>query len=182
MKFHGIHQSQTGSTSVAAVREASIASPRRKSPAPPSTSNKKRKLVDYADTNPNINIDDDEGLDNVKTESRTGVKVEAVKAEAIKGEETEQERITDSTSYTDVAASTGAFQSTSNSVYGFDGVQDSAMFDDFLRFGGSPQLNNEVQTALTGNPTDGPTASNKMAPASGSGNAQRVRESIVIVD
>ena len=180
MKFHGIHQSQSGSTSVAAVREASIASPRRKSPAPAVTGSKKRKLVNYAETTSNINTDDDEGLDNVKAESSTSVKAEAVKAEPIKGEDTGEETIPDSTSYTGLTTSTGA--STSNSAFGFDGIHDSAMFDDFLRFGGSAPANNESQTALSGDQSDGATASTSMTPATGSGDGHGVHESIVIVD
>ena len=173
MKFHGIHQSQSGSTSVSAVREASIASPRRKSPAPAGPSNKKRKLVNYAEKTSNINTDDDEGLDNVKAESSTSIKAEAVKAEAIKGEDTGEETIPDSTSYTGL---------TSNSAFGFDGIHDSAMFDDFLRFGGSTLANNESQTALSGDQFDGATASTSMTPATGSGDGHGVHESIVIVD
>ena len=183
MKFHGIHQSQTGSTSVSAVREASVASTRRKSPAAPSTtSNKKRKLISHAETTSNLNTDDDEGFENVKPESNTGIKAEAIKAEAIKGEASGQESIPDSTSYTDLTASTGAFQSAANSAYGFDGIQDSAMFDDFLRFGGTSQANNGIQTALSGNESDGGTASTNMAPATGSGDGHKVQESILIVD
>ena len=181
MKFHGIHQSQSGSTSVSTVREASVASPRRKSPAPPGTSNKKRKLVNYAETTSNLNTDDDEGLDNVKAESSTSIKAEAVKVEHIKGEDTE-ESIADSTSYADLTASTDAFQPTSNSAFGFDGIHDSAMFDDFLRFGGSTQANVESQAALSGDRSDGATASTNMTPATGSGDGHRVHESILIVD
>ena len=182
MKFHGIHQSQSGSTSVSTVREASVASPRRKSPAPSGTSNKKRKLVNYAETTSNLNTDDDEGLDNLKAESSTNVKAEAVKTEPIKGEETGEESLPDSTSYTGLTASTGAFQSTSNSPFGFDGIHDSAMFDDFLRFGGSSKANNESQTALSGDQSDGATASTIMTPATGSGDGHGVHESILIVD
>ena len=182
MKFHGIHQSQSGSTSVSTVREASVASPRRKSPAPHGPSNKKRKLVNYAETTSNLNTDDDEGLDNVKAESSTSIKAEAIKAEPIKGEDTGEESIPDSTSYTGLTASTGAFQSTSNSTFGFDGIHDSAMFDDFLRFGGSTQGNVESQTALSGDQSDGATASTNMAPATGSGDGHGVHESILIVD
>ena len=174
MKFHGIHQSQTGSTSVSAVREASIASPRRKSPAPAVTSNKKRKLVNYAETASNLNTDDDEGLENVKAES--------IKAEPVKAEDAGQEGIADSTSYTGLTASTGDFQSASNSAFSFDGIHDSAMFDDFLRFGGSPQANNESQTALSGNQSDGATPPTNMTPATGSGDGHGVHKSILIVD
>ena len=176
MKFHGIHQSQSGSTSVSAVREASIASPRRKSPAPAGPSSKKRKLVNYAETTSNINTDDDEGLDNVKAESSASVKAEAVKAEPVKGEDTGEETIPDSTSYTGLTAST------SNSAFGFDGIHDSAMFDDFLRFGGSAPANNESQIALSGDQFDGATASTSMTPATGSGDGHGMHESIVIVD
>ena len=182
MKFHGIHQSQSGSTSVSTVREASVASTRRKSPAPAGTSNKKRKLVNYADTTSKLNTDDDEGLDNVKAESSTSIKAEAVKAESVKEENTGQESLPDPTSYMDIAAPTGALQSASNSAYGFDGVHDSAMFDDFLRFGGSVQTNNESQTALSGDQSDGATASTNMTPATGSGDGHGVHESILIVD
>ena len=182
MKFHGIHQSQSGSTSVSSVREASVASPRRKSPAPAGNSNKKRKLVNYADTTSNLNTDDDEGLGNVKAESSTSVKAEAVEGESIKGENTGQESIPDSTSYTDTTAATGAFQSASNSAYSFDGVHDSAMFDDFLRFGGSAPANNGAQTALSGDQSDEATASTNMTPATGSGDGYGVHESILIVD
>ena len=182
MKFHGIHQSQSGSTSVATVREASVASPRRKSPAPPGTSNKKRKLAKYAETTSNLNTDDDEGLDNVKAESSTSVKVEAIKAEQIKGEDAGQEGIPDSTSYTDLAASTGPVESNSDSAYSFNGVHDSAMFDDFLRFGGSPQISDETQTALSGDQAEGASASTKMTPASRGGDGHGAHESILIVD
>ena len=182
MKFHGIHQSQSGSNSVSAVREASIASPRRKSPAPPSSSNKKRKLVNYAETASNLNTDDDEGLDNVKAESSTTIKAESVKTEAIKGEDFGEESIPDTSGYTDLTASTSAFQSTSNSAFGFDGIHDSAMFDDFLRFGGSNRASNESQTALSGDQSDGATASTSMTPATGSGDGHGVHESILIVD
>ena len=182
MKFHGIHQSQSGSTSVSAVREASVASSPRKSSAPAGTSNKKRKLVNYAETNCNLNTDDDEGLESVKAEPKISIKGEATKAEAIKGEDTGEENIADSTSYTDLAASSGAFQSASNSAYGFDGINDSAMFDDFLRFGGSVQDNNGTQTTLSGDPSDGATASANMTPATGSGDGHAMHESILIVD
>ena len=164
------------------VREASVASPRRKSPAPSGTSNKKRKLVNYAETTSNLNTDDDEGLDNVKAESSTAVKAETIKTEPIKGEETGEESLPGSTSCTSLTASTGAFQSTSNSAFGFDGIHDSAMFDDFLRFGGSAQINSESQTALSGDQSDGATASTNMTPATGSGDGHGVHESILIVD
>lgn len=182
MKFHGIHQSQSGSTSVSAVREASVASSPRKSSAPAGTSNKKRKLVDYAEKTSNLNTDDDEGLGNFKAESSSIIKAEANKAEAIKAEDTGEENTADSTSYTDLTASTGAFQSASNSAYGFDGIHDSAMFDDFLRFGGSVQAINGAQTALSGDQSDGATASTNMTPATGSGDGHAVHESILIVD
>ena len=182
MKFHGIHQSQSGSTSVSTVREASVASPRRKSPAPPGPSNKKRKLAKFAETTSNLNTDDDEGLDNVKAESSTSVKVEAIKAEPIKGEDVGQESIPDPTSYTDLAASTGPVESSSNSAYGFDGIHDSAMFDDFLRFGGSTQVNDEIQTALSGDQAEGASASIKKTSATRSGDGHGVHENIVIVD
>ena len=177
MKFHGIHQSQTGSTSVSAVREASVASSPRKSSAPAGTPSKKRKLVNYAETNCNLNTDDDEGLENVKAEPNI-----SIKGEAIKGEDTGEENVPDSTSYADLATSSGAFQSASNSAYGFDGINDSAMFDDFLRFGGSIQDNNGTQTALSGDQSDGATASANMTPATGSGDGHAVHESILIVD
>ena len=182
MKFHGIHQSQSGSTTVSTIREASIASPSRRSPAPASTSTKKRKLDKFAETTSNLNTDDDEGLGDIKAESSTTVKAEVVKAERIKDEHNVQESIADSTTSTNIVEPNGAFQYTFDSAMGFNGIHDSAMFDDFLRCGGSIPPNYEFQSASKGDQSDGAPASMNMNPATGSRNGHGMHESILITD
>ena len=172
MKANGIHQSQSGPTTPSSIRDTPTPSSRRKnSPsAGPSTSasgSKKRKLDDYAETTSGLNTDDDEGLFNAKAESSTAVKAEPVKAEhvesgkvkaeVIKEESTGQEGTDDSTACAD------KFVYPSSGGMGFDGADDSTLFDDFLAFGGSV-------------PSIG------MTPATGNGNGHGQPESIVIAD
>lgn len=134
MKANGIHQSQSGPTTVSSIRDTPVPSPRRKTSPSAGPSNKKRKLDSYAETTSNVNTDDDEGLCNVKTES--SIKAE-VKAEPIKEDPTMEEVTADST------ASIGTFQPAFRDTMGFDGANDGSLFDDFLAFGGSlPTMGN----------------------------------------
>lgn len=115
MKAHGIHQSQTGSSS---IRDTPIPSPRSKG-SPATGSSKKRKLDQFTDTNSNIAEDDDEGLNRIKPEPS-----KAVKAETVKEEPAAAEVSVDSAS-------------TFQHCQGFDGTDDGSIFNDFLYFGGS---------------------------------------------
>ena len=131
MKANGIHQSQNGSPTAPSIRDTPVPSPRRKASPSTGPSNKKRKLDKFNETTSNLNTDDDEGLDDVKAESSTALKAETVKAEPIKEEATGQESNSDST------APTETFQYPSrDAAMGFDGANDSSLFDDFLAFGG----------------------------------------------
>lgn len=163
MKANGIHQSQSGGTTVSNIRDTPIPSPRRKTSPSAGPSNKKRKLDNYAETTSNLNTDDDEGLSNLKAEPSTPVKDEAVKSETIKEEPTGDECTPDS------AASTGDFQYHSSGVVGFDGANDSAMFDDFLALD-DPSRQGHGFAAVS------------MHPATGTGDGQGLHESIVITD
>lgn len=131
MKANGIHQSQSGSTTVSSIRDTPIPSPRRKTSPVAGPSNKKRKLDNYAETTSNFNTDDDEGLSNIKAESSSVVKAEPIKAEPIKEEPTGEGGTADST------ASTGELQYPAGDTMGFDGANDGSLFDDFMAFGGS---------------------------------------------
>ncbi|KAM0805330.1 hypothetical protein BDR22DRAFT_969069 [Usnea florida] len=168
MKANGIHQSQSGPTTPSSARDTPGPSSRRKNspsagPSGSAPSSKKRKLDDYAETTSNINTDDDESPFNVKTESgETTVKAENVepgkiKAEIIKEEETAQEGTEGS------AASAETVVYPSRGGMGFDGADDSTLFDDFLAFGGSM-----------------PAVS--ISPAAGNGSGEGLPESIVIAD
>ena len=171
MKFHGIHQSQSGGTTASTIRDIPVASPRKTS-SPAGPSNKKRKLDNYAETTSNFNTDDDEGLSNVKTESTTTVKAEEIKEEALG-----QEGVSDST---DPTASTGAFQYPITGAMGFDGANDSAMFDDFLAFGGSIRPDHGSQAKFDGGHSKEESAS--VTPAIKNENGQGIHESILITD
>ena len=179
MKFHGIHQSQNGGSTVSTIRDTPVASPRQKTSSPGGPSTKKRKLDSYGDTTSNLNTDDDEGLSSVKTESSTTVKAEPVKTESIKEEPTRQEDVLVST---DSTASTGAFQYPSNSTMGFDGANDSAMFDDFLAFGGSIPPDYGSQAAFDGGHSKEGNTPTSMIPATRNGDGQGMPESILITD
>ena len=169
MKANGIHQSQSGATTPSSTRDTPIPSSRRKNspsagPSGSAPSSKKRKLDDYAETTSNINTDDDESPLNIKTESSTtAVKLEEnvesgkVKADIIKEEGTAQEGTEGST------ASAETFAYPSRGGMGFDGADDSTLFDEFLAFGGSV---NAI----------------KMTPPTGNGSGQGLPESIVIAD
>ena len=172
MKANGIHQSQSGPTTPSSARDTPVASSRRKTspsagPSSSASGSKKRKLDDYSETTSNINADDDETLFNVKAESSTAVKVEPVKAEhvesgkikaeVVKEEDAAQEGTEEST------ASAENFAYPSHGGMGFDGADDSTLFDDFIAFGGS-------------------VPSISMTPATGNGNGQGLPESIVIAD
>ena len=172
MKFHGIHQSQSGGTTASTIRDIPVASPRRKTSSPAGPSNKKRKVDNYAETASNFNTDDDEGLSNVKTESNTTVKAEEIKEEA-----PGQEGVSDST---DPTASTGAFQYPISGAMGFDGANDSAMFDDFLAFGGSIRPDHGSQATFDGGHSKEGFAS--VTPAIKNENGQDIHESILITD
>lgn len=176
MKANGIHQSQSGGTTASGIRDTPIPSPRRKTSPSAGTCSKKRKLDQYAETNSNFNTDDDEGLGNVKAESSITVKAEPIKAEPIKEEPMGQEGTPEST------APTGAFQYPSSGGMGFDGAHDSAMFDDFLAFGGSSSHDHGSQAAFHGGFADQGFASMSMTPATGNGDGQGLHESIVITD
>lgn len=136
MKANGIHQSQSGDPTTSSIRDTPGPSPRRKASPSAGPSNKKRKLDSFNETASKINTDDDEGLSNIKAESSTTVKAESIKVEPIKEEPTGQEGTPDST------ASASTFQYPSSGAMGFDGADDSAMFDEFLAFGGSPATGN----------------------------------------
>lgn len=179
MKFHGIHQSQNGGTTVSTIRDTPVASPRQKTSSPGGPSTKKRKLDTYGDTTSNLNTDDDEGLSSVKAESSTTVKAEPVKTEPIKEEPTRQEDVLVST---DSTASTGAFQYPSNSAMGFDGANDSALFDDFLAFGGSIRPDYGSQSAFDGGHSKEGNTPTSMIPATGKGDGKGMPESILITD
>ena len=168
MKANGIHQSQSGPTTPSSARDTPVPSSRRKNspsagPSGSAPSSKKRKLDDYAETTSGINADDDESPFNVKTESTTtAVKAEnpeseKVKAEIIKEEATTQEGTEGPT----VSAETSVYPS--HGGMGFDGADDSTLFDDFLAFGGSVNAIN-------------------MTPATGNGSGHEIPESIVIAD
>lgn len=126
MKANGIHQSQSGPTTVSSIRDTPIPSPRRKTSPSAGPSSKKRKVDHYAEGTSALNADDDEGLTNVKAE----VKVE-VKAEPVKEEATMEEGAAES------SASTGTLQPAFRDSLGFDAANDGSLFDDFLAFGGS---------------------------------------------
>ena len=131
MKANGIHQSQSGPTTVSSIRDTPVPSPRRKNSPSAGPSSKKRKLDSYAETTSKINTDDDEGLSNVKAE---------VKAEPVKEEPTSEEGTGNST------ASTGTYQYPASDSLGFDGANDGSLFDDFLAFGGSlPAMGNGAE-------------------------------------
>lgn len=130
MKANGIHQSQSGSPPASSIRDTPIPSPRRKASPSAGPSNKKRKLDKFNETTSNLNTDDDEGLSDVKAEPSTTVKAEPVKAEPVKEESTGQESNPDST------APTETFQYPAGGAMGFDGANDSSLFDDFRAFGG----------------------------------------------
>ena len=181
MKFHGIHQSQSGNTTASEIRDTFTASSRRKTSSPAGCSNKKRKVDNYADVKSNLNTDDDEGLSDVKAESSMTVKTE-IKTESIKEEPTEKDSVSDSIKSTDSTVSTGTFQHIADGATDFNGIHDSAMFDDFLAFGGSIQPDNESQAALNGGHSDKEVASLGMAPATRSGDGRGVHESILITD
>ena len=172
MKANGIHQSQSGPTTPSSTRDTPTPSSRRKNspsagPSGSASGSKKRKLDNYAETTSSINADDDETLFDVKAESGTAVKPEPVKAEhvgsgkikaeVIKEEDATQEGTEDST------ASAENFVYPSRGGMGFDGADDSTLFDDFLAFGGSV-------------PSMGTT------PATGNGNGHGLPDSIVIAD
>lgn len=162
MKANGIHQSQSGGTTVSSIRDTPNPSPRRKTSPSAGPSNKKRKLDEYAETTSNFNTDDDEGLSNVKAESSTTVKAENVKAEHVKAESIKKE-LTGHEGTQEPIASTGNFQYPSSGTMGFDGAHDSTLFDDFLAFGGS-------------------VPSMSMTPATGNDDGLGPHESILITD
>ena len=172
MKANGIHQSQSGPTTPSSVRDTPTPSSRRKKspsagPSGSASASKKRKLDDYAETTSSINADDDETLFDVKAESSTAVKTDPVKAEhvesgkikaeVVKEEDAAQEGMEDST------ASAETLVYPSRGGMGFDGADDSTLFDDFLAFGGS-------------------VPSISMTPATGNGSGRGLPESIVIAD
>lgn len=188
MKFHGIHQSQSGSTTASEIRDTLIASPRRKTSSPAGSSNKKRKLDSYADNNSNMNTDDDEGLGSIKAESSAPVKAEIkteIKAESVKEEElTGQEVVPEYMNLTESTATTGASQHIADGTMGFNGIHDSAMFDDFLAYGGSIRFDDGSIASLNDGHSSGKAASLRMAPstATRSGDGQGVHETILITD
>lgn len=185
MKFHGIHQSQSGSTIASEIRDTLIASPRRKASSPPGSSSKKRKLHSYADTTYNMNTDDDEGLGSIKTEPSAPVKAEIkaeIKVESVKEEPTGQEVVPESMNLTDSTASTEVCQHIADGPMGFNGVHDSAMFDDFLAFGGYIQLDDGSLASLNDGRSGGKVSSMRNAPATGSANRQGEHETILITD
>ncbi|CAD6575496.1 MAG: hypothetical protein ASARMPRED_007250 [Alectoria sarmentosa] len=161
MKSNGIHQSQSGGSTVSSIRDTPVASPRRKASPSAGSSNKKRKLDNFNETTSSLNTDDDEGLSNIKAESSTTVKIESIKAEPIKEEQTSQECTPDTTF--------------SGGAMGFDGANDSTFFDEFLAFGGSGRQVNGSQAALNGG-----FASMSMTQATGNG--QGMNDSILITD
>ena len=172
MKANGIHQSQSGPTTPSSTRDTSVPSSRRKNspsagPSLSASGSKKRKLDNYAETTSSINADDDETLFNANAESSTAVKPEPVKAEHVESGKVKAEVIKE-----EDAAQEGTEDSTAsaeNVVYpsrggmGFDGADDSTLFDDFLAFGGSvPAIS--------------------MTPATGNGSGHDLPDSIVIAD
>lgn len=175
MKANGIHQSQSGGTTVS---DTPVSSRGKTSPSA-GPSNKKRKLDKYAETTSNLNTDDDEGLGDVKGESSSTVKAEpTIKAESIKAELVKEEP----NGQEDSAASTSAFQYPSSGTMGFDGANDSSLFDDFLAFGGSIKPDHEIQAALNGGFSDEGVAPMSMTPSTGDVDPQALQESILIVD
>ena len=172
MKANGIHQSQSGPTTPSSTRDTPTPSSRRKNspsagPSSSTSGSKKRKLDNFAETTSNINADDDETLFDVKAESSTAVKTEPVKAEHVEPAkikaEVIKEEATGQEGTEDAAASAENFAYPSRGGMGFDGADDSTLFDDFLAFGGS-------------------VPSISMTPATGNGNVQGPIESIVIAD
>ena len=186
MKFHGIHQSQSGSTTTSEIRDTLIASPRRKTSSPAGSSNKKRKLDSYVGTTSNMNTDDDEGVGSIKAESSTPVKAEIkaeIKTESVKEEEpTGQEVVPDSMNVRDSTASMGVSQHIADGAMGFNGVHDSAMFDDFLAYGGSIRFDDGSLASLNDGHSGGKVASIRVAPTTRSGDGQGVHETILITD
>ena len=173
MKANGIHQSQSGGATASSTRDTPIPTPRRKTSTPAGPKTKKRKLDNYTESTSNVNTDDDEGLGDVKAESSTTVKTESIKAEPIQEEPIQegpiQEEPTGQEGTPDSTVSADAFQGPSSGAMGFDGAQDSTLFDEFLAFGGSSKKNY------------GPGLVS-VAPATGDGDGQEVHESILITD
>ncbi len=167
MKANGIHQSQsggtTGGTASSSIRDTPTASPRPKTSPSAGTNKRKRKRDNFAETTSNLNTDDDEGLSNVKAEAATTVKDEPIKAEPIKEEPTGEEGTHGSSDSAD------AFQYPSGGDMGFDGANDSAMFDDFLALGGSSSQRHGSAAMI-------------MGPSTGTGDGEALHESIVIAD
>ena len=191
MKANGIHQSQNSGTSASSIRDTPIPSPRRKASPSAGPSNKKRKLDNYAGTTSNLNADDDEGLSNVKTESTITVKAEPIKAEPIKAEPIKAEPIkaepikeepTGQEGHPGSHSSTDAFLYPSSGAVGFDGANDSTLFDDFLAFGGSGSQVHAFQAATDGVLSEERHASIGMTPATGKNDGQGLHESILITD
>ena len=173
MKFHGIHQSQSAGTTAPTMRDTPVASRRKTSPSR-EANNKKRKLNKLAENSqPDLNVDDDEGFGKVKTEYSTDIKAEpeSIKKEDIKDEPTATEENLDPKAC-----------NTYNSAMGFDGAIDSAMFDDFLAFGGSPNHYHGSHAASDDGISKEGSASMSMKPATQNGNGEGLHESILITD
>ena len=171
MKFHGIHQSQSGGTAAPTMRDIPVASKRKASPSGGPT--KKRKLDKLAQTSEDLNADDDEGLATVKPESITSIKAEpvSVKEEDIKKEFNATDDLSDSKAYV-----------ASNSPMRFNGAVDSAMFDDFLAFGGSFNHYHDFHAASNDAISSKRSASISMKPATQNGMGLGLHESILIPD
>ena len=179
MKFHGIHQSQSGGATAPSVPNTPTPSPRRKTSPAAGPSSKKRKLDKFTETPSSLNTDDDEFSNNIKAESSTSVKTEAIKAEPVKEESTSEGDIADCTAFT---TSNDGFQYPSSAGMGFDGANDSAMFDDFLAFGGSIKPEHGPYLAVNPGFADEGSAPAAMDAATPSGSGQAPHDSILIVD
>ncbi len=65
---------------------------------------------------------------------------------------------------------------------GFDGADDEAMFDDFLRMGGSIQPKHESQIGFDDEFPEEDTAPMSVSPATKNSSGQGIHESILITD
>ena len=181
MKFHGIHQSQSGGTAPPTMRDIPVASRRKTSPSGGPT--KKRKLDKLAQTSENLNADDDEGLATMKAESTTNIKaeIEPIKEDHIKKEDIKKEDIKKEIKTTEDLSDSNACVA-SNDPMRFNGAVDSAMFDDFLAFGGSFDHYHGFHTASSDGISRKRSASISMRPATQNCKGLGLHESILIPD
>ena len=187
MKFHGIHQSQSGGTVAPTMRDIPVASRRKASPSE-GPIKKKRKVDKLAGSTDTLNTDDDEGLTSVKTEPVPDIKAEpkSIKQEQIKEEQIKEEQIKEEHIKEEPNATENLSDSktctVSNGATVFNGAVDSAMFDDFLAFGGSfNHLHGFHAESDLGVSGEG-SASMSVESATQTGNGQGLHESILIAD